>query len=87
MLGVGKQRPYAKCGQNIPAPFPAAAYGKAPLRQRKRRCELITTLGRNNAWRPRAGATPSGEVYATPAGVGSMRWSGSGAAPASVSAL
>lgn len=31
-----------------PAPFPAAAYGKAPLRQRKRRCELITTLGRNN---------------------------------------
>lgn len=30
MLGVGKQRPYAKCGQNIPCAIPGRRYGKAP---------------------------------------------------------
>lgn len=40
--------PTPSAGRTFPAPFLAAAYGKAPLRQRKRRCELITTLGRNN---------------------------------------
>lgn len=51
--------------RRIPAPFPAAAYGRAPLRQRKRRRELITTLGRNNM--AAAGGRCAGrQAYATP---------------------
>lgn len=50
------------------APFPAATYGEAPLRQPKRRCKLITTLGRNNmaATGGRASAAPAERAYATP---------------------